>query len=78
MDTHEVWVFNSTGGQFPAGVFSRMGAKGGCNAALHSGRWVGAPVASLRCHTPRPGKVSINKPAKNLPLRLNCATNKLS
>ena len=27
---------------------------------LHSGRWVGAPVASLRCRILRPGKVSIN------------------
>ena len=25
----------------------------------HSGRWVGAPVASLRCRTLRPGGVSI-------------------
>jgi len=26
----------------------------------HSGRWVGAPVASLRCRTLRPGEVSIS------------------
>jgi len=25
----------------------------------HSGRWVGAPVASLRCRTLRPGEISI-------------------
>jgi len=44
----------------------------------HSGRWVGAPVASLRCRTLRPGEVSINRAAlvkrirtskKNLPER---------
>ena len=27
----------------------------------HSGRWVGARVASLRCPILRPGKVSINR-----------------
>ena len=27
----------------------------------HSGRWVGAPVASLRCRILRPGEVSINR-----------------
>ena len=27
----------------------------------HSGPWVGAPVASLRCRTLRPGEVSINR-----------------
>lgn len=27
----------------------------------HSGPWVGAPVASLRCRTLRPGEVSINQ-----------------
>ena len=26
----------------------------------HSGRWVGAPVASLRCRILRPGEVSIS------------------
>ena len=34
----------------------------------HSGRWVGAPVASLRCRILRPGEVSINpegRPEKN-------------
>ena len=44
----------------------------------HSGRWVGALVASLRCHTLRPGEVSINRAAliknirdqKSLPERL--------
>jgi hypothetical protein len=29
----------------------------------YSGRWVGAPVASLRCRTLRPGEVSINRAA---------------
>jgi hypothetical protein len=41
----------------------------------HSGRWVGAPVASLRCRILLPGEVSINRAAhgekiqikKNLP-----------
>jgi hypothetical protein len=41
----------------------------------HSGRWVGAPVASLRCRILRPGGASINHAAepekiqaqKNLP-----------
>ncbi len=28
----------------------------------HSGCWVGAPVASLRCRILRPGEVSINLP----------------
>jgi len=28
---------------------------------LHSGRWVGAPVASLRCRILRPGEASINR-----------------
>ena len=32
-------------------------------APRHSGRWVGAPVASLRSRTLRPGEVSINHPA---------------
>jgi hypothetical protein len=27
----------------------------------HSGRWVGAPVASLRCRILRPGEVSISR-----------------
>ena len=29
----------------------------------HSGRWVGAPVASLRCRTLRPGEPSITNPS---------------
>ena len=29
----------------------------------HSGPWVGAPVASLRCRTLRPGEISINQGA---------------
>ena len=29
-------------------------------APSHSGRWVGAPVASLRCRILRPGEVSIS------------------
>jgi hypothetical protein len=32
----------------------------------HSGRWVGAPVASLRCRILRPGKVSIPSPQHKL------------
>ena len=31
----------------------------------HSGRWVGAPVASLRSRTLRPGEVSINQAASD-------------
>ena len=31
----------------------------------HSGCWVGAPVASLRCRTLRPGEISINRAARD-------------
>jgi hypothetical protein len=34
---------------------------GGWRRPAHSGRWVGAPVASLRCRILRPGEVSINR-----------------
>src|SRR5437867_1966488 len=39
----------------------------------HSGRWVGAPVASLRCRTLRPGEVSINRAARGekIPIKKN-------
>jgi hypothetical protein len=30
-------------------------------APSHSGRWVGAPVASLRCRIFRPGRLSISR-----------------
>jgi hypothetical protein len=36
------------------------GFRGGQRRPVHSGLWVGAPVASLRCHILRPGKASIN------------------
>jgi hypothetical protein len=36
--------------------------EGGLRRPNHSGRWVGAPVASLRCRILSPGEVSINPP----------------
>jgi hypothetical protein len=36
----------------------------------HSGRWVGAPVASLRSRTLRPGEVSINRAARSEKLQI--------
>ena len=40
-----------------------------------SGRWVGAPVASLRCRTLRPGEASISPPGS---LSKNCLPNRPS
>src|SRR5271155_4122221 len=48
----------------PPGIYrfrARMLLVGRLAPPLHSGRWVGAPVASLRCRTLRPGKVSIKR-----------------
>ena len=36
----------------------------------HSGRWVGARVASLRCPILRPGKVSINRVGRRRKIQL--------
>jgi hypothetical protein len=43
-----------------AGLVGAAGAAPPCWCALpHSGRWIGAPVASLRCRILRPGPTSI-------------------
>ena len=39
---------------------ARMARSGRSAPSRHSGRWVGALVASLRCHVLRPGAVSIS------------------
>ena len=36
-------------------------------AALHSGTWVGAPVASLRCRTIRPSKKTVSELRNEVP-----------
>ena len=44
----------------------------------HSGRWVGARVASLRCPILRPGEVSINRVARQLTTRFEKPLPKVS
>ena len=44
----------------------------------HSGRWVGARVASLRCLILRPGEVSINRAARRKKTLKNFLQNLLS
>jgi hypothetical protein len=44
--------------------------KGRLTPPRHSGRWVVAPVASLRCRTLRPGEASINPPGLALEKKL--------
>ena len=49
--------------RFPAGMLVFLGrlAPPRWRALPHSGRWIGAQVASLRCPILRPGEVSINR-----------------
>ena len=44
----------------------------------HSGRWVGAPVASLRCRILRPGEVSIKRVACQMTTQLKKLLPKVS
>ena len=56
--------------RFTARIAGLLGAAGAAPprwcALPHSGRWIGAPVASLRCRTLRPGPTSIGQYATNV------------
>jgi hypothetical protein len=60
-------MFILVGGSFPQtqgfiAFWPQCLWQGGLRRPNHSGRWVGAPVASLRCRILSPGEVSINPP----------------